>query len=43
LSGADLRGADLRGARVGVSDKVMVKLTGAKLTGLIMPDGSVHD
>jgi len=42
LSGADLRGADLRGAKVGVSDKLMVKLTGANLAGLIMPDGSIH-
>jgi uncharacterized protein YjbI with pentapeptide repeats len=42
LSGADLRGADLRGAKIGVTDRIMVKLTGARLTGAIMPDGSVH-
>ncbi|MBW4468470.1 MAG: pentapeptide repeat-containing protein [Pegethrix bostrychoides GSE-TBD4-15B] len=42
LSGADLRGANLQGARIGVSDRLMVKLTGAKLTGLVMPDGSIH-
>lgn len=42
LSGADLSGADLRGARVGVGDRIFVKLTGARLTGAIMPDGTVH-
>lgn len=42
LSGADLRGADLSGAKIGSSDRVMVKLTGARLTGTILPDGSVH-
>lgn len=43
LSGADLRGADLRGARVGVGERVMVKLTGAYLSGAILPDGSIHE
>ena len=43
LSGADLSGADLSGARVGFGDKIMVKLTGTKLTGTIMPDGTIHD
>ncbi|XGV97298.1 MAG: pentapeptide repeat-containing protein [Leptolyngbya sp. BL-A-14] len=42
LSGADLSGADLQGAKIGFSDRIMVKLTGAILTGMIMPDGSVH-
>ncbi len=42
LSGADLRGANLRGARIGVSDRLMVKLTGARLSGMTMPDGSIH-
>lgn len=42
LSGADLRGANLKGARIGVSDRLMVKLTGARLTGMTMPDGSIH-
>lgn len=43
LSGADLRGADMTGAKVGFSGKIMVKLTGAILTGVTMPDGTVHD
>lgn len=42
LSGADLSGADLRGARMGVGDRILVKLTGANLTGTIMPDGTIH-
>lgn len=42
LSGADLRGADLTGARVMSGDRVMVKLIGANLSGMIMPDGSIH-
>ena len=42
LSGADLSGADLTGAKIGSPDRVMVKLTGARLTGTILPDGSVH-
>jgi curved DNA-binding protein CbpA len=43
LSGADLSGANLQGAKVGTGDRVMVKLTGARLTGAIMPDGQVHE
>ncbi|WP_246559612.1 pentapeptide repeat-containing protein [Leptothoe kymatousa] len=43
LSGADLSGADLSGAVVGYGNKVMVKLTAARLTGAIMPDGNIHD
>lgn len=43
LSGADLRGADLRGARVAVGERFMVKLTGAYLSGAILPDGSIHE
>ncbi|WAL61068.1 pentapeptide repeat-containing protein [Thermocoleostomius sinensis A174] len=42
LSGADLSGANLKGARIGVSNRLMVKLTGAKLAGVIMPDGTIH-
>jgi curved DNA-binding protein CbpA len=42
LSGADLRGADLTGARVRCGDRLLVKLIGAKLSGAIMPDGTVH-
>jgi curved DNA-binding protein CbpA len=42
LSGADLSGANLQGSKMGFSDRIMVKLTGAILTGVIMPDGSVH-
>jgi curved DNA-binding protein CbpA len=42
LSGADLSEADLRGAKVGYGNRIMVKLTGAILTGAIMPDGSIH-
>jgi curved DNA-binding protein CbpA len=42
LSGADLSGADLSGAKIGVGNKVMVKLTGVKLTGTILPDGTIH-
>jgi curved DNA-binding protein CbpA len=42
LSGADLSGADLRGAKVGAGNRIMVKLTAAKLTGTILPDGSRH-
>lgn len=42
LSGADLSGADLQGAKMGFSGRIMVKLTGAILTSVIMPDGSVH-
>jgi curved DNA-binding protein CbpA len=42
LSGSDLSGADLSGAKVGFNNKVMVKLTAVKLTGAILPDGSVH-
>ncbi len=42
LSGADLSGADLTGAKVGFNNKIMVKLTAVKLTGAILPDGSIH-
>lgn len=42
LSGSDLSGANLSGAKVGVNNKIMVKLTAVKLTGAILPDGSVH-
>jgi uncharacterized protein YjbI with pentapeptide repeats len=42
FSGADLSGADLTGAKIGVGNKVMVKLTGVKLSGTILPDGRVH-
>ena len=43
LSGADLSGADLSGAQIGYPNRVMVKLTGAILSGTIMPDGTVHE
>ena len=43
LSGADLSGADLRGAKVGTRDRLLVKLVGTKLTGAILPDGTIHD
>lgn len=43
LSGADLSGADLRGAKVGSKDRLMIKLTGANLSGAILPDGSIHN
>lgn len=43
LSGADLSGADLRGAKVGSSDRLLVKLTGTKLSGAILPDGRIHE
>jgi curved DNA-binding protein CbpA len=42
LSGADLSGADLRGAKVGSGDRILVKLTGANLSGAILPDGRIH-
>ncbi len=42
LSGCDLSGADLTGASVGFDDRVMVKMTAAKLTGAIMPNGKVY-
>lgn len=42
LSGSDLSGADLTGAKVGFNNKVMVKITAVKLTGAILPDGSIH-
>lgn len=42
LSGADLRGTNFQGARMGVSDRLMVKLTGAKMSGMVMPDGTIH-
>ena len=42
FSGADLTGADLQGAKMGFAERLMVKLTGAILTGVIMPNGSVH-
>lgn len=42
LSGSDLSGADFTGAKVGFNDKIMVKLTAVKLTGAILPDGSIH-
>jgi len=42
FSGADLRGADLRDAKVGTKDRLFIKITGANLTGMILPDGSVH-
>jgi curved DNA-binding protein CbpA len=42
LSGADLRGANLEGAKVGYDDRVMVKMTGAKLIGATMPNGHVY-
>ncbi|MCA1903712.1 MAG: molecular chaperone DnaJ [Cyanobacteria bacterium M5B4] len=37
LSGADLQYADLTGAIVGYANKIMVKLTGANLTGARIP------
>ena len=43
LSGADLSGADLSGEVVGYGDKIMVKLTAARLTGTIMPNGNIHE
>ncbi len=42
LSGADLSGADLSGAKVGSGNRIMVKLTGAKLAGTIFPNGFVN-
>ena len=42
LSGADLSGADLSGAKIGFGNKIMVKLTGAKLTGTIFPNVNVN-
>ncbi len=42
LSGADLSGADLTGAKVGTKSRILVKLTGTKLSGAIMPDGTIH-
>ncbi|OAB56022.1 molecular chaperone DnaJ [Phormidium willei BDU 130791] len=42
LSGADLSHADLRGAKVGSGNRLLVKLTGSKLTDAILPDGSVY-
>lgn len=42
LSGADLTNADLTDAKIGSGDRVMVKLTGAILTGVTLPDGRVH-
>ncbi|MGB5632989.1 MAG: pentapeptide repeat-containing protein [Waterburya sp.] len=42
LSGSDLSGADLSGAKVGFNNKIMVKITAVKLTGAILPDGSIH-
>jgi curved DNA-binding protein CbpA len=43
LSGCDLRGADLTGAKVGFDGRVMVKMTGARLLGAIMPNGKVYE
>ena len=43
LSGADLRGANLSGATLGYGKRIMVKMTGAWLTGAVMPDGTLHD
>jgi curved DNA-binding protein CbpA len=43
LSGADLRGANLEGAKVGSDDRVMVKMTGARLMGATMPNGQVYE
>jgi uncharacterized protein YjbI with pentapeptide repeats len=34
--------ADLRRAKIGFGKRIMVKLTGAILTGTILPDGSIH-
>ncbi len=42
FSGADLSGANLTGAKIGFGNKIMVKLTGAKLTGTILPNGTVN-
>ncbi len=42
LSGADLSGANLQGAKIGAGNRIMVKLTAAKLTGTILPDGTKH-
>jgi curved DNA-binding protein CbpA len=42
FSGADLREADLRGAKIGYGKRIMVKLTGALLSGAILPDGTIH-
>ncbi|MDY6938231.1 MAG: pentapeptide repeat-containing protein, partial [Cyanobacteriota bacterium] len=39
---ADLSGADFRGAKLGTKSRLLVKMTGAKLTGAIMPDGSIY-
>ncbi|NER51989.1 MAG: DnaJ domain-containing protein [Symploca sp. SIO1A3] len=41
FSGADLSSADLTGAKVGSKDRVLVKLTGTKLSGAILPDGTI--
>ncbi len=38
LSGADLSGADLSTARIGFGNKILVKLTGVKLEGAILPE-----
>ncbi len=43
LSGADLSKADLRGAKIGSTDRILVKLTGANLAGAILPDGTIHE
>lgn len=43
LSGANLEGANLEGAKIGTGDRVMVKLTGARLTGATLPDGRIYE
>jgi len=43
LSGADLSSADLTGAKIGSKDRILVKLTGTKLSGAILPDGTICD
>ncbi|NET59420.1 MAG: DnaJ domain-containing protein [Symploca sp. SIO2E6] len=43
LSGADLTSADLTGAKIGSKERVLVKLTGTKLSGAVLPDGTICD
>ncbi|MBD2036989.1 hypothetical protein H6F76_18445 [Leptolyngbya sp. FACHB-321] len=42
FSSVDFSETDLQGAKMGFSEQLMVKLTGAILMDVIMPNGGVH-
>jgi uncharacterized protein YjbI with pentapeptide repeats len=42
FSGANFSETDLQGAKMSFAERLVIKLTGAILTGMIMPNGGVH-